>query len=582
MKLAMNMAGRRGAQAVELGGELVFTVIAIEGGAADVACELRNALVKIAAPAGPEPAHGPDPNLRRAEQEFAAELSRRFILTRSENGAIVGLRFPKDLNRAAANLLMVLATATQFVTGPKGEKAWIVSERDPNGQYSAAYRELVSGRFHKQKAQYFPNSTLVADFEGAGASTPPSMRIVRSEADFDVDASGRVYRLRSRETLALAVLRRAFEVTVEVELGPARRSSAGARIAAELLQARNEMEPRPLVQFALDPKNSLLELDRATLRGADFDDLTRKLAALPPAGEKATEAERTLKHELEALFRQNPAAAARAPALVRAEGPTQGKLVVDALTLAGGAPALEALANIATDSAAGSLVRGSAIRYLAHHAEPPPVVVDKVASLLDDSNAELRRMARFCYGALARRAPKQSQRITSELLSRLERSESAAERLELVTALGNSGANAALPALRPYLDAAQPFDLRLRAIESLRFMNDPAVDPLLESILRSKEPDALRVAAITAIRSRNVGPFTMTLAEIAEKEPSESVRSAAVDLLGSKLTEFPALRAVLERSKVTDKRKKIRELAAQKLQGSLATPASGRARQSGG
>ena len=73
------------------------------------------------------------------------------------------------------------------------------------------------------------------------------------------------------------------------------------------------MEPRPLAQFALDPKSSLLELDRATLRGADFDDLTKKLAALPPAGEKPTEAERTLKRELEDLRGKGPARRELAP-----------------------------------------------------------------------------------------------------------------------------------------------------------------------------------------------------------------------------------------------------------------------------
>lgn len=550
MKFAMRTPAMQDAQEVELSGELKMTVVAIEAGAADVLYELSGARVKVSAPPAGGPPRRADRDVSYGESELSSMLSRRFFVSRRENGSISAVRFAKDMNPAAANLLMVLATSAQFVRGARSEPAWIVTERDPNGEYNAAYQQLEPGHFRKRKAQYLRvNPALDGQVPGravAGAAAPqPSMRIASSESEFEIDSAGRVIAAKSRESLALEIMQHAFEVAIEVDFEPGRFSSDVGGIAA-LVRTRDQMESRPLAQFGLDPKNELLARDRAALRGADFDDLAKRLAALPPPVDKESEAEGSLKRAFQALFRQEPDTAARAPTLVRSATPGRGKLVVDALSLASGSQAQSALASIAIDASVPFVGREYALRYLAHQPQPSEAVIKRVATLLDDPNAELRQMARFTYGAFAHSDPAQAKPIASELLSRLDRAQSPAERLELVTALGNAGATEALPALRHCIQNGE-LQLRTRAIESLRFIDDPSIDPLLESILSGRESESLRVAAINALKFRRLGPFTATLAEMAEKDPSSNVRKAAIDLLGSRLSEFPALAGVLER-----------------------------------
>ncbi len=567
LELGLRQASRKAAQRLALEGTLVTTVAALHDGVAEVAYELSDLHARLQENAtlrsGPA-----DATLESAERELGRAASTRFFVVQRANGAVTSLAFPRDINPAIANVLMTLATSTQLVRGTPGEPAWVLSERDPNGEYMAAYREEPTGRIHKQKAAYVsahraPGSVPALGSSGAAAQ-PPAIRVARSSYDFRVDAEGRVLDLKSDEALTLTLMGLSFELGVRLELSGARIAAQRADVA-ELVRARRAMELRAPIEMGIDARADQLRRDRQLLNGATFDDLLRKLdaAAAKPSGASKQDAA-ALDRSFQALFRLNPEAAARAPAIVRTAAPERGKAIVDALSLAGSDAAQLALAEVATDTAAPLVPREYAVQYVAQQEQPKSAAIAGLRKLLDDPNLELRQMARFSYGACARRAPAEAHAIATELVARLERAPNDGDREELIMALGNAGAAAAFPALERY-SRQGALRLRARALEALRFVQEPKADALLSNVLTSSDPEPLRLAAIAALRSREVGPFTATLAQMARKEGSDNVRTAVIDLLGSKLPAFPALRPVLEAVKRGDKLTKNRELAARYL-----------------
>jgi HEAT repeat protein len=275
-----------------------------------------------------------------------------------------------------------------------------------------------------------------------------------------------------------------------------------------------------------------------------------------------------LGRRFEALFRLDPAAAARAPELAREATPARSKIVVDALSLARTAASQAALAAIARDPATAKRSRGSAVQYLAHQEAPSTDVVSAVVALLDDADPELRQMARLTYGAFARSlrpaAAERARGITQDLLGRLDRASAADERAELVVAIGNTGAPEAWPVLRR-LATSGAMRERAQAIEALRFVNDPGVEPFLTEILRAPGDESVRLAVIGAVRFRDPGPYASALADVARNDPAAAVRTAALSVLGDRLATLPALRPVLEQIRAGDGAAGNRALAARYL-----------------
>jgi HEAT repeat protein len=111
-------------------------------------------------------------------------------------------------------------------------------------------------------------------------------------------------------------------------------------------------------------------------------------------------------------------------------------------------------------------------------------------------------------------------------------------------ALGNAGDPQSLPLLSTLSDS-DDLRLRTRAVEALRFIDDPSIDPLLEKLLTQTAQPPVQLAALRALRFRDIGPLSLKLAELAQKDPTVAVRKTAIELLGSHSSELPALRSVL-------------------------------------
>jgi hypothetical protein len=199
--------------------------------------------------------------------------------------------------------------------------------------------------------------------------------------------------------------------------------------------------------------------------------------------------------------------------------------------------------------------RQSALQYLAHQPPPPAEAVAAVASLLDTPDPQLRQMALLAYGACAlnlRTAdPARADAVVSVLLERWAHAPGDDARADLITAMGNAGSARALPALEPPI-ARRELRLGLRAVGSLRFIDDDRVDRLLGDLLGIDGNESFRRAAIETLRFRPIGPFAAALTRVALHDPVPEVRNLAVALLGDRLSELPTLRGVLEEVRKTD------------------------------
>jgi hypothetical protein len=580
MSVRLEMGGHGKPQEMEVSGVWVTTPTDIRDGQVAVACSLAEATVHLgqAGVAG---------DSAQAERELARGLGgTRFYLTYRSDGTAAGLWFPRGTSPGVANLLVTLAGAQQVVQSRPPTTAWVVTEHDANGEYLAAYHETAPGHLTKLKARYLApeqgqaqvqvGTGSPAQAEASAETTAPSIHIQRSEFALRTDPRGRLLEMKGSEALVmeLGAPGLVLTTTVELAISEARTLDAKEEVGS-FARERDSLEPHALQQRTLDGKGEVARRDHLLLAGADLTKLRAELAALPTDAAGAAPEAVTLTRRFEALFRTDPGAAQQAPALVRQATGRRAKIIVDALSLAQVPASQRALGTIARDTAVAAAIRGYAVQYIGHQQQPSQEVVAAIATLLDDGDPALRQMARFSYGICAYKLraaePARTRRIVEDLLHRLAATKPGADQTEYVVALGNAGDVAALDPLRRLIDGGEP-SLRPRAVEALRFIDDPTVDPWLLTLLTKTNNEAVRLAAIAAIRPRAVGPFAVALAEMARSDPGAGVRGAAIALLGDRLTVLPTARPVLEDVRKTDAISTNRAMAARYLTAASGSP----------
>jgi HEAT repeat protein len=560
MKMKLDLGSGDAPQEIELEGEWTATVTDIHDGLAEVACQLSSlkASVRQQAAGGQSPAPLPEPQ-PEAERQMAGELMRRFFVSYRADGAVAGAWLPKAMNPSLSSMLLRLAGAGQLVRPAGAQAAWVVQERDINGEYTAVYQQTGPDRFTKQKGRY-----LRVD-----KKDDLPVEVKRSKCELRADARGRVLEVEQDEALAInvAAAGMSFQVTLEIALREARTGRAPALVGA-FARERDKLERHLMEQMGFDAKADTVRRDRGLLAGASFSELQAALKALPAESGSSGDRARALGLRFEALFRLDREAAAMAPAMVRAETMDRGRLVVEALSMAATPEAQTALGAVAKDAGMAFALRRYAVQCLGLQKQPSTSGVVTLGLLLDDANAELRQAASLAYGTAARSlaagAPERARPIVQELHRRLAAEKNEDVRADLIAAVGNAGDASSLPVLRPVIENGTQ-NARGRAIRALRFIVDPTVDPLLASLLQNKSSEHVRLSAIGTIRYRDVGPFTMALADIALADPVVTVRQAAIDLLGNRMRELPTLRTVLERAQKQDPSPNVRELAARHL-----------------
>jgi hypothetical protein len=560
MKMKLDLGSGGAPQEIELDGDWTATVTDIHDGFAEVACQLSNLKASVRQHAGGLSSSAPPPEPQpEAERQLAGELMRRFFVSYRADGAVASVWLPKAMNPSLSSMLLRLAGAGQLVRPAGAPAAWVVQERDINGEYTAVYQQSGPDRFTKQKGRY-----LRVD-----KKDDLPVEVKHSKYELRADARGRVLEVEQDEALAIdvAAAGMSFKVALDLALREARTGRAPAQVGA-FTRERDGLERHLMEQMGVDSKAEAARRDRGLLAGASFSELHAALKALPADSEASGDRARGLGLRFEALFRLDREAAAMAPAIVRAETLDRGRLVVEALSMAATPEAQTALGAVAKDAGTAFALRRYAVQYLGLQKQPSPSGIAAIGVLLDDANAELRQAAALAYGTAARSlgagALERARPIVQELHRRLAAEKNEHVRADLIAAVGNAGDASSLPVLRPVIENGTQ-TARGRAIRALRFIVDPTVDPLLASLLQNKSSEHIRLSAIGTIRHRDVGPFTMALADLAQGDPVETVRQAAIDLLGNRMRELPALRTVLERAQKQDPNPKVRELAARHL-----------------
>jgi len=558
LKLQMSRAPE---QEMQLTGTLVRTPVDLQGGAVEIAYRIDAPHVTF------KGASAPDAELRRAERELAADLSRRFYVRHRPDGAALAVHFERGYSPANANILLTIVGSAQLVGSTPEQSTWTAVEKDANGEYMAAYARTAPGRVTKRKLRYLSAAKPQrATNSGLSRALAPRIDIEQARYDMVTSGRGRVSELTGVERVAMTFGALGMSMSTEVKITL---SGFTAREHPELIGEFERDRPNYLLQpievMSEDPRVRRGYEDRAVLKGATLDDLWAEMLALTEPNDSSRNS--AVVRRLEALFRLQETSIEDAIERLPRTSEPHGKLVLDALSLARTEAAQAGLAAVAGGARFVAMQREYAIRYLSPQDSPSEASRATLSRLIDDADPRRRQFARFAYGTLASRIaehnPERAREVVQSLMDRVPAAVNDSERSDLYLALGNSASSLAFPLLRAAATGGSGI-LRVTAIESLGRIDDPGVVPLFSELLRSTE-ERVRMATLSGIQRREVGPFLPALVELARHDPSADVRSAAIEMLGAQLRATPQLREVLLECASKDTENKVRQVADRQL-----------------
>ncbi len=238
------------------------------------------------------------------------------------------------------------------------------------------------------------------------------------------------------------------------------------------------------------------------------------------------------------------------------------QLVLWRLVIEAGTPAAQrAVMAAASDPGYhhGSHVR--AIMYASGFENPQPFLVEGMMDLHRDPSAvskgdplgSVENMSLLAVGSLGHREKldEDTRAAAARALSgNLERARgNRAETALTLTAIGNSGNDALLDTVKPYLDSPEE-QVRTAACESMRRMDSPAAQEQLIQAYGQDRALPVRESALRALAQTPVNPATASWArEAVLVAPTPSDTVGLVNLLGKTLVRYPhndeALRALL-------------------------------------
>lgn len=567
MSLDVSIAtpGRAAPITFRLAGQWVNTVAAERPGERDVACEVRAARIS---------GTGVAPPSANEIDAVAHRLARTFFITYRDDGVAVRAHFPRDMDPADRNLLLLLVTASQWIRPTAGQAAWTAMERDAAGRYLAMYRRGEDGRIDKRKVKYLDESG--AKLEGGAAG--PEMRVEGSRLQLTIDAAGEVASLTADDALRVGVpldKGQWVDLRVSLRLDQPRLGRGDAQVGA-LQRAASSFDSGPIVTQRVDPERARAQRDRQLLEGQ------RAEALLDEAARRHGESDEDdlLSRRLAALVRMQPGAAASLSALARR--PDAPSFLARVLASADCRAGTDALLLLAADAALPERQRVDAVSALLLLERPEERVLRALQGLLSADPAAVRSAARLVAAGIAHKvrsaaeapdADAAEDAVAPGLLAAAEAVDHALlalcraprdrdDRTDLLAALGNS----ASPAVVPLLVAASSDGdavVRATAVRALRLAPGGEVEERLRAALADRDY-RVRRAAIEALGFRDIAPVAAAVQQAARQDAAEEVRAGAVSLLARRPElggNLEALHAVADK----DERPGLRRLAREAL-----------------
>jgi hypothetical protein len=534
-----------GSGSLELSGsfELTLTPFAQDARGTAVRVELRARDVKRAQ-------NGQSTSLTA---EVAAQLSKPMAIIVDGTGAIRRLFVDPGVDLTTNGLARGILSALQVVAPePATQRAWSADEQDSSGEYVAQYERTGPLAVRKRKSGFKTGRDPVLHAQQRKRSATVELVLARD--------SGIPERIDGTQN----------EVSVlqEGEL----RTSHQVRL---VLQSVTQVTP---VALALDRthESTLLDGPRSLrlspsqyaeiARGHSVQSLLRDLQT----GDRADDDARAqLMSRLEAVLRTGgDSAIGEASRAVRElQDDADARVVMGALDGARSPAAQDALLGLANAQSLATDRRHTALMHLGLTEEPTVETLEGLRAMSEDGelDPELRDTAELALGGALRQAGSETLSKTSTsaqyLIERLDAASTTPERTLALEALGNTGSDQALPALKLALADSSP-PVRASAANALRHLQSPDADAQLAKIASGDADANVRSSALRALIPRALTSGTRAgLISALGQDADVVVRMTAVDVMSKYLDQETGFQQALEQCSEHDPDARVRERA---------------------
>lgn len=460
-------------------------------------------------------------------------IERPFSFHQDRRGYTSGFAFAPGLPEETRALVRQTVSRLQVALSARGAETWTTRERDGVGLFRAAYGWIPgdSLALRKQKLEYLADADADAGREvvrsegsvrllpgGAGVAEVLVQETVRAREE-GVGSGVEALRFEARlvEGQAFGELARFADFVAERD-----------RPFVAPAPAEPEFGPAPASrEGALAIFGIAFDADRARAEAAVLAWLRSEAGA--PA---------ELMRWLDACSRG-----------LESMDPARQAVLFRLLAQAGTPAALDALIAAAEAESFAPRTRRLAIGHMAAVSAAEARQVEALFQVAGtEEDASLRGMALLAAGALGHRelaSDEVAGRVAAELGTRYGAARGAAERIELLGAMGNSGDPRLLPSIGSGLEDADPA-VRAAAARALRRAEGDEAGTLLVRQYAEDPDPAVRAAVVETLGRRTPSDDLLAWArDEALRARDEGTRLALVDWLGESLGRAPENAAVL-------------------------------------
>lgn len=449
-----------------------------------------------------------------AHGDIARAAARPYFFTTTEEGRVLDLAIPVDLDDGARGILGTLAATFQMTE--RSASAFETQETDTFGRYRARYARTARG-LHRKRVDY---EHVVGD--GVLQAT-----VVETGTDFALRADGWPAEIIGKELTRIGTEQLVVHVGARFRL-----VHAGVTRGVELGSAEG-LAVVPIDAAARG--RSQASLDRELVDGALFADLIAELARV--GDDPHARGYQLLR--LSALFRLDDEAARAAGSHVR-DGNANAEVVIGALGEAGSPVAQRVLGELVAERTVAADARLQASAALGLSATPTTDTLRTLAAA-SQGDGDLASTALLARGNAALRLsdgdPSAAGAVVDDLLARLRRATEPSEIELVIRALGNTGDPRIVPALSAAFSTGS-LAIQVASTEALRLV--PGADGILAKRL-DHPASAVRIAAVFTVSGRPLDPFLAILDRRARADVDVEVRRAIVDLASTRRGEHRVL-----------------------------------------
>ncbi len=456
-----------------------------------------------------------------------SELAQGFFAGRNARGQIVEYRFSRTASSFAQGFLRLIAVATQRVLPEDGKisNRWTVGEVDTAGEAQVTY-EGAGSAWRKTKSVYtklLTEAGLVAD------AAQQSGRTVEGKGTLELEgASIKLASLEEHSSLRIDQATIANDAEVQI-VRKAGHSPEGVEQLRALLHSLPSVSALSLPEVRERPAQDRY---REVLGNHSFDDLTKSLASLDPEDEVGR---RTLLQRFEADLNLTPSDASRLAARIGQANEAEQTMIISALSNAETPEATESLRGISKDPKLPDPVRETATAMLGFTKDADEETVGRLERASLDPKDPQAGTATLALGNVAdlmrTSSPERADDIVSQLIERLREASDERTQVQLLGALGNSGAARLVEDLAPWLSSPSAV-VRASAYRALRLVgSEAALSAMARGALGDEDPQ-VRAQVIAALAARPM-PGTLQIAlRSLEAEQEAAVRLEALSVLG--------------------------------------------------